>query len=204
MNQVPWNLHDRQMWKRNPKPPPDSDLQQLMQRIHTSESHFYCHDSASPGSRLLYMIRDSRKDPNPRSFWHQLNQAGVAIDKVVSFTRKTILGGDPQQLSLPLRLGERRELFVADLARFLSEMRGGRRPLPHASYEIPAKDNKFIKEGIMKIDTHTLVLDTTLNRTIMQTIQEAGRKPGVIIMELTFWPDGADADPESLKDVTPM
>ncbi|GAB1318041.1 hypothetical protein MFIFM68171_08251 [Madurella fahalii] len=204
VDQVAWDLHDKQIWKRSPKPSPDSDPYELTKRILISESVFYGNDSESPGSRLLYMIRDARKDPNPKSFLHQLNQAGVTIDKVVNFTRKTLLGGDPQHLSLPLRLDERRELFVADLARFMSEMRGGRRGLPHATYEIPAKDDSYIEDAIMKIDSHTLVFDTTLNSTILQTIQEAGFKPGVIMMQLTFWPDGADADPESAKSVSPM
>lgn len=192
------------MWKRSPKAPPDSDVYELIKRILISESVFYGNDSASPGGRLLYMIRDARKDPNHKSLWHQLNQAGVTIDKVINFTRKTLLGGDPQNLSLPLRLDERRELFVADLARFMGEMRGRRRELPHTTYEIPAKDNRYIEEGIMKIDSHTLVFDTTFNSTVLQAIQEAGLKPGIIIMQLTFWPDGADADPGSAKGVSPM
>jgi hypothetical protein len=175
-----------------------------MGRIMQTETDFYGYDSESLGSRLLYMIRDARQNPDPRSFYPQLKRAGVSIDKVVNFTRKTILGDHPQNLSLPLKLDDRRRLFVSDMAKFLSEMQGGRRKLPHATYEIPATDNRYIEDGIMKIDSHTLVFDTTLNSSILQIIKEADLKPGVIIMQLTFWPDGVDEDVDSARNVLPL
>jgi hypothetical protein len=50
----------------------------------------------------------------------------------------------------------------------------------------------------MRIDTRTLVFDTTLNGSILQAIQEANFKPAVIVREFTFWRDGADEDGAAL------
>lgn len=182
-------------------PPPDSDFHQLMSRISVNELAFYGFDSQSAAGRFLYMVRDAKDNVEPESFGGRLKMAGITIDRLVHFTREVVLEGDPQNLSLPLRVENRRQLFVEDLARFLREMQGQRGEVPHATFVLPQRGDDYIDKGILKIDTHTFVLDTTLNSTILQLIMEAELKPAVIMKQLTFWRDGADADAENAKDV---
>jgi hypothetical protein len=195
---LPERLFDGRIWRRNPYPPPDSEYHDLMARIHKSELEFYGFDSSSAGGRFLYMLRDARQDPDPASFYQRLKQAGLAIDKVVHFTRPTPVVGDVQLLSLPLKIEKRRELFVDDMGRFLAQMQGCRGAIPHTTFAVPTNDDGYIEKGIMRIDARTLVFDTTLNGSILQAIQEANFKPAVIVREFTFWRDGADEDGAAL------
>jgi hypothetical protein len=201
IDRLPRRLFEGRIWRRYPYPAPGSQYHDLMARIHKSELDFYGFDSNSAGGRFLYMLRDARHDPNPASFYQRLKQAGLAIDKVVHFTRPTPEVGNVQLLSLPLKIEKRRELFVDDMARFLAQMQGSRGEIPHTTYKVPADDDGYIEKGIMKIDGRTLVFDTTLNGSILQAIQEANLKPAVIVREFTFWRDGADEDAAALDKV---
>ena len=156
------------------------------------------------------MLRDCRDDLSPTSFSQRLKQSGLTLNKVVHFTRSTILGGNVARLSLPIRLEDRRRLFVSDTARFLHHMQQDphsklpslpRAALPQETYELPSGSDglrRAVEKGVLKLDAHSFVLDTTLNNSVLQLIQEAGRKPAVIMRQLTFWQDGADQDPTSL------
>lgn len=146
------------------------------------------------------MLRDAKFDLSPSSFYQRLKQAGLAIDKLAHFTRRTPQVGklNVQLISLPLKIEKRRELFVDDMARFLGQMQGIRGEIPHTTYTIPAADDAYIEKGIMRIDGRTLVFDTTFNGSILQAIQEANLKPAVIVREFTFWRDGADEDAAAL------
>jgi hypothetical protein len=192
-------LFHPKFWKREPPPPDTSEYHDIMTRIHRAELHYYGFDSTSPSGEFLYSIRDAKQHPDPSSFYQRLRQAGVTIDKIIHFSRRTAGSPHAHLLSLPYRIEERRESFLQDLGRFLGQAQGNRNPVPHTTYQTPSRDDKYIEDGIMKIDGRTLVVDTTLNNSILQTIQEAGFKPGVIIKEFTFWHDGADQDAEALQ-----
>jgi hypothetical protein len=174
-----------------------------MSRIHKTELAFYGFDGESRGGQFLYMLRDAKQNPDPSSFYPRLKQAGITIDKVVHFTRRTAMAGvDVQLLSLPYKIEDRRELFLGDLARFLAGMQGrSGGGIPHATYEMPPKEDRAIEEGIMKVDGRTFVFDTTLNNSVLQALQEADFNPAVIMKEFGFWHDGADEDAEALERV---
>lgn len=180
-----------------------------MDRIHQSEYNFYSPDDKSAGGSLLYMIRDARLNTDPDSFGQRLRQAGISISKVTGFTTEYTEAG------LASKIRDQRQYFVEDLAKFLKEMKGSHGKLPHEIHEIPLplkpdayytergkeppKEDDYINKGILTINKGTLVVDTTFNNTILELIQESGRKPGIIIKEFTFWRDGDDEDVESLK-----
>ncbi|KAK4101169.1 hypothetical protein N658DRAFT_507136 [Parathielavia hyrcaniae] len=202
LDKLPRPLFHFKLWKREPPPPETSEYHDVMTRIHRAELDYYGFDSTSPSGKFLYGIRDAKQDPYPSSFYQRLKQAGVTIDKIVHFTRKVARSSDVRQLSLPYRIDERRELFLADLGRFLAQAQGSRSAVPHSTYRTPSKEDiRYIEDGIMKIDGRTLVVDTTLNNSLLQSIQEADYRPGVIIKEFTFWRDGADQDAEALAKV---
>ncbi len=168
-----------------------------MTRIHQSELQFYGFDSTSPGGAFLHMLRDARTDPAPTSFYRRLRRANLTLTKVVHFTRDTVLSGNTPLLSLPLRLEVRRKLFVTDLARFLAGMQKKSEPLPETTYEVPDAKERYLEEGIMKLDGGSFVYDTTLNGSVLRVMQEADVRPAVIMKELVFWRDGADQDAEA-------
>ncbi|KAK4155990.1 hypothetical protein C8A00DRAFT_31152 [Chaetomidium leptoderma] len=201
---VPKPLFHSTFWKRWPQPTPDSGYHELMTRIHRAELDYYGVDSTSLGGTFLHMLRDARSNPDPASFYQRLRKAELSIGKIMHFTRKTVPGGDVQRLSLPYKLEAKRTYFVGDMAAFLGKMRGSRRAIPHATFEIPPDNDTHIKDGIMEIDSNTFLFDTTLNNSVLQAIQEANFLPAVIMKQLTFWHDGADEDAEALKDLYSM
>ena len=205
LDQLPRALFESNSWPRRPHPPPTSPYHDLMTRIHQSELQFYGFDSTSPGGTFLHMLRDARTDPSPASFYRRLRRANLTITKVVHFTRDTVLSGPVQRLSLPLRLEVRRNLFVADLARFLALMQkrsiipgdGAPEPLPLVTYAVPDARERYLEEGILKLEGGSFVYDTTLNGSVLRVIREADVRPAVIMKELVFWRDGADQDAEA-------
>ncbi|KAK4120612.1 hypothetical protein N657DRAFT_579424 [Parathielavia appendiculata] len=154
LEQLPRPPFHSKFWKREPPPAKTSEYHDILQRVHLAELQYYGFDSTSPSGKFLYNIRDAKQDPDPSSFYQQLKQAGVSIDKIVHFTRKTARSSDVQLLSLPYRIEERREHFLGDLG------------------------------------------------SVLQAIQEADFRPGVIIKEFTFWRDGVDQDAEALVRVS--
>jgi hypothetical protein len=73
--------------------------------------------------------------------------------------------------------------------------------IEHTTYELPQEipRNDQCLSAILGIDEHTFSVDTTLNSSFLQAIQEADLKPAVIMKEFMFWKDGADQDVEALK-----
>ncbi|KAL2118806.1 hypothetical protein VTJ04DRAFT_5765 [Mycothermus thermophilus] len=227
LSTLPSPLFETKLWKRHPTPPPTgSEYWDLMARIQHAELAFYGYDSRSPGGAFLHMLRDARRDARPDSFYQRLRRAGISIDRIVHFTRRTVAHPDaPLTAALGYKLEEKRRLFVGDMARFLAQMQGGGGAgqsggeIPHATFVVPpgrgrrvaagsetttgnADPDAFIDEGILKIDSHTLVFDTTLNGSVLQAVKEGGFKPAVIIKQLTFWSDEADQDTEALENAT--
>ncbi|KAL1842946.1 hypothetical protein VTJ49DRAFT_3587 [Mycothermus thermophilus] len=211
LDSLPRALFESKIWKRHPPPPANSDYYDLVTRIHSSELDFYGYDSNSPGGRLLYMLRDARLDPCPSSFYQHLKRAGISVDRAVHFTRRTVTRADTPLLSLPYKLEDKRRLFVGDMARFLAQMQGrGGGEIPNATFVVPpgkgrenrngnGSDDAWIEEGFLKIDSRTLLFDTTMNSSLLQAVREAGLRPAVIIKQFTFWPDGADEDTAALE-----
>ncbi|KAL2266791.1 hypothetical protein VTJ83DRAFT_6143 [Remersonia thermophila] len=213
LDTLPRTLFESKVWKRHPPPPASSEYYDLVTRIHRSELHFYGYDSRSPGGRLLYMLRDARLDPCPASFYQRLKQAGISIDRVAHFTRRTVTRADTPLMSLPYKLEDKRRLFVGDMARFLARMQGkSGGEIPHATFVVPPgigragqegkagdDDDAWIEEGILKMDSRTLLLDTTMNSSLLQAVREAGLRPAVIIKQFTFWPDRTDEDTTALE-----
>ncbi len=60
---------------------------------------------------------------------------------------------------------------------------------------------RLIRAGIMKVNSHTLLVDMTLNSGLLQAVQECEYKPAVIMTYFTFWRDGKDQDKEALAKV---
>jgi hypothetical protein len=125
------------------------------------------------------------------SFRGRLKEHSIVLDKVVHFGRVDA-PGEVCPYSSSAAMGDARRRFVESVARCLGIQR--------VSYYVPPGEGEYL-EGIMKIDKHTLVFDTTFNNSILKVIQEANLEPGVIIKQFRFWRDEADEDVETLKIV---
>ncbi|KAK0710380.1 hypothetical protein B0T21DRAFT_376512 [Apiosordaria backusii] len=104
--------------------------------------------------------------------------------------------GDMHWIALQHQNYHRQSYFVSDMARFLRPKPDGHTTLKHLTFSLPdsSAPHDYLDKGVLKINSHTLVFDTTLNNTLLKLIQELDVKPGVIIKELCFWRDGEDTN----------
>ncbi|KAK4237125.1 hypothetical protein C8A03DRAFT_34938 [Achaetomium macrosporum] len=183
------------IWKRGPQPPSDSLYLDLIPRIHDEELRFYDFRPMSNvfnGTHFLNMLRATHR----MSFRGRLNEHGVIIDKVVHFGRKAVPGEASEFLGIAPptpTMEDKRRMFVWSVAWTLG--------VQAVTHYVPPHDDKYLEEGIIKIDKHTLVFDTTFNNSILRVIQEANLNPGVIIKQFRYWRDGADEDARYMDHV---
>ncbi|KAK4175205.1 hypothetical protein QBC36DRAFT_355344 [Triangularia setosa] len=226
INSLPPGLTERKIYKRDnltePNPETEPGYYEIMRRILLSESLFYGVDPQSPANHILEQFR--LPSTTPGSFKNQLQQAGVSITTLFTFTRavshsakrKKKIGsdeppdptpsssrppsteptGDMHWLALQHQNHHRQSYFVSDMARFLRAKPDGHTTLKHTTFSIPdsAAPHDYLDKGVLKINPHTLIFDTTLNNTLLKLIQELDVKPGVIVKEFCFWPDGEDTN----------
>ncbi|KAK0663400.1 hypothetical protein QBC41DRAFT_340469 [Cercophora samala] len=213
---------------KEPSPVDEPGYYQVMRRILTAESLFYQGSharhileqlripSTTPGSfkhhlqqanisiRLLLnftrAVSHSAKKPKKLS----------PPEKPPSSTPKTSSSKprppDPQDdmiwPSLQYQNLMRQFYFFDDISRYLHPKQDNHTTLKHRTFLLPdsSAPHDYIDKGVCKINSHTLLFDTTLNNTLMKLIQEVDAKPGVIIREFSFWPDGADTNLPSTPD----
>ncbi|KAJ4291249.1 hypothetical protein N0V88_006249 [Collariella sp. IMI 366227] len=230
LESLPKPLFRSEYFKRSSKSPAESPLGPLdkfMERIHREEFAFYDVSSQTSGSRhFLRPLQKEHENPKMVSAFHQsLKQADVKIYKIIHFTRQTIFGREADgRYTGPSHIPKWRNLFLMDIARSLTKLQRLKlHDIPFKTFEIPTEDDRgvptikaklrdkenltpydpeaYIKEGILKIDKHTLVVDSTLNNSVFQVIQEANLQPGAIFKEFTYWHDGADQDVKSVESI---
>ncbi|KAK4204633.1 hypothetical protein QBC40DRAFT_164538 [Triangularia verruculosa] len=234
ISSLPPDLPERKIYRRDnltePDPENEPGYYKIMRRILLSESLFYGIDAQAPAGHLLEQFRLSSATPG--SFKNQLQQAGISITTLFTFTRtisryakdnKMLASGEPSARSASsskppsapyskgppteLRSGmhwkglqqqnhDRQAYFISDMARFLRGKPDNHTTLKHLTFALPdsASPHEYLDKGILKINSRTLVFDTTLNDTLLKLIQELDVKPGVIIKEFCFWRDGEDTN----------
>lgn len=139
------------------------------------------------------------RDPRSSFLRQRLGQAGITINKVLHFTREHVVD---KHYKLASKVKVKRGYFLGDVALYLQKaQRKGK--IQDTTYELPQKipGGHECLGAILGIDEHTFLVDTTLNSSFLQAIQEANLKPAVIMKEFMFWRDGADQDVEALKKV---
>jgi hypothetical protein len=168
----------------------------LTGRIYRTQIDYYGPHEGSGSGKFLDMLRD---DPGSAFFFQRLTKTGITINKVLHFTREPV---NDKHCRLASKVKEKRGYFLGDVAWFLGKaQRKGK--IEHTTYELPQKipvNDQYVS-AILGIDEHTFLVDTTLNSSFLQAIQEADLKPAVIMKEFTFWKEGADQDVEALKKV---
>ncbi|KAK3900218.1 hypothetical protein C8A05DRAFT_17440 [Staphylotrichum tortipilum] len=203
-----WDLPT--VFKRRPVPPLESEYHDFMDRIDRCEKAYLGYDGDCEGGRFLDMLNDARNNTSPDSFYQRLRQAGITVKQVIHFASHTTLpyhllpvyANDHRASRAPGIVTHRRNVFVADLAMFLGKMQESRhKGVSHTSFDTPSADDEYISKGVMKVDRHTFLLDTSLNGGILRAVQEAGHRPAVIMTYFTFWPDGRDQDEKALANV---
>ncbi|KAH6623117.1 hypothetical protein F5144DRAFT_353606 [Chaetomium tenue] len=165
----------------------------LTGRIYQSQLDYYGPDHGSASGIFLDRLRD---DPGSSFLCQRLNQTGITIKKITHFTRQPV---EDKHRRLAFKVKEKRGYFLDDVAYFLSKaQRKGK--IEHTTYVLPLKitGNHECISAILGIDEHSFLIDTTLNSSFLQAVQEADLKPAVIMKEFMFWKDGADQDAEAL------
>ncbi|KAL2260014.1 hypothetical protein VTK26DRAFT_6123 [Humicola hyalothermophila] len=204
IDNLPSRLFGAKIWTTSPWPKAqEHEFADITKRIFAAEWSFYLAGD-SPAGHLFYMIHQANNNNDPQSFGQRVNRAGISINKVMHFTRNVVYrSNDITALSKPFKIDEKAEVLAGDFPRALKSMQDGFRDIPLQTYKIPTRnDDRYITEGILNIDSQTLVFDTTLNNSVLQVIKEADLRPGIIIKELTFWRDGDDQDTERLANVS--
>ncbi|KAK3293146.1 uncharacterized protein B0H64DRAFT_476725 [Chaetomium fimeti] len=170
------------------------EYKELVARIYKTQVDYYTSHEESGSGKFLDMLRD----PATSSLCQQLSKAGIRIDKILHFTRGSVKDGHRE---LTNKIRPKRAYFFGDVAAYLEKaQRKGK--IEHTTYELPLEitGNHECIEAILGINEHTFLVDTTLNRSFLQAIQEADLRPAVIMKEFKFWKDGADQDAKALQN----
>lgn len=166
----------------------------LTSRIYKAQLDYYSPHDGSGSDIFLELLRG----PGSPVLCQQLNKAGITINKVLHFTREFV---EDEHRRLAYKTRDKKRYFFDDVAWFLGKaQRKGK--IEHTTYELPLKitGNHECISAILDIDEHTFLVDTTLNSSFLQAIQEADLKPAVIMKEFMFWEDGDDQDDEALNN----
>lgn len=166
----------------------------LTGRIYQTQLDYYGPDHGSASGIFLNLLRD---DPGSSFLCQRLKQTGTTIKKIIHFTRQPV---EDKHRRLAFKVKEKRGYFFDDVAYFLSKaQRKGK--IEHTTCELPLEitGNHECISAILGIDEQLFLIDTTLNNSFLQAIQEADLKPAVIMKEFMFWKDGADQDAEALE-----
>ncbi|KAH6847806.1 hypothetical protein B0I37DRAFT_354498 [Chaetomium sp. MPI-CAGE-AT-0009] len=140
------------------------EYKELVARIYKTQMDFYGHHDGSGSGKFLEALRDPSSSP----LCQQLSKAGITINKILHFTREPVKDGHRALID---RIKQKRRYFFGDVASELGKaQRKGK--IEYTTYELPLEitGNHECISGILGIDQHTFLVDTTLNSSFLQAV----------------------------------